>query len=36
MGWTTPYPAEWAGAHGKGLAKLKLKLDPNAKVVDDD
>lgn len=29
-GWETPYPTEWAGAHGKGLKKLKLELDPDA------
>ena len=29
MGWTTPYPVEYAGAHGKGLKKLGLILDPN-------
>jgi hypothetical protein len=29
-GWETPYPIEWAGAHGKGLKKLKLELDPDA------
>lgn len=26
----TPYPADWAGAHGKGLAALGLAFDPNA------
>ena len=28
-GWNTPYPEQWAGAHGKGLAKLGLQLDPS-------
>jgi len=27
------YPAEWAGAHGRGLAALGLALDPE---LDDD
>ncbi|HEX8913267.1 MAG TPA: alkaline phosphatase family protein [Humisphaera sp.] len=31
-----PYPKAWSGAHGKGLAKLGLKVDPNAKKDDDD
>ena len=31
-----PYPSEWAGAHGRGLARLGLKLDPSAKDDDDD
>jgi hypothetical protein len=31
-----PYPAELAGAHGKGLARLHLKLDAKAKADDDD
>jgi hypothetical protein len=31
MGWESAYPAEWAGAHGRGLGKLKLKLDPSDK-----
>ena len=26
-GWQTPYPAEFAGAHGRGLEKLGLKMD---------
>ncbi len=26
-GTTAPYPAEFAGPHGKGLAALHLKLD---------
>ena len=30
-----PYPAEWAGAHGRGLESLRLKLDP-AGVRDED
>lgn len=25
-----PYPSEWAGAHGKGLAARGLSLDPNS------
>ncbi|MDZ4783037.1 MAG: bifunctional YncE family protein/alkaline phosphatase family protein [Planctomycetia bacterium] len=25
-----PYPADWAGPHGKGLASLGLSFDPNA------
>ncbi len=29
-----PYPAEWAGAHGRGLKNLHLKLDPDGR--DDD
>jgi hypothetical protein len=31
-----PYPSEWAGAHGRGLARLGLQLDPSAKDDDDD
>jgi len=31
-----PYPAEFAGPHGKGLAALHLKLDRSAKPKDDD
>jgi 4-amino-4-deoxy-L-arabinose transferase-like glycosyltransferase len=31
-----PYPAAYAGAHGKGLKKLRLKLDTNAGDDDDD
>jgi hypothetical protein len=31
-----PYPAEFAGAHGRGLAKLHLKLDGSVKDDDDD
>lgn len=27
MGWDTPYPAQWAGAHGRGLAELGLEAD---------
>lgn len=27
-GWSTPYPLEWAGAHGRGLKKLRLTLSP--------
>ncbi|MBI4327962.1 MAG: bifunctional YncE family protein/alkaline phosphatase family protein [Chloroflexi bacterium] len=29
-GTDTPYPAHWAGAHGKGLKGLRLKLVPDA------
>jgi hypothetical protein len=29
------YPAEWAGAHGRGLKAKGLKLDPNAEDDDD-
>ena len=32
-GWTTPYPIEWAGAHGRGLKSLGLVIDEEA---DDD
>lgn len=32
----TPYPAEWAGPHGRGLAALGLKLDESGAVDDDD
>lgn len=37
-GGDTPYPAEWAGSHGKGLAALGLRLDPRGGAVewDDD
>jgi YVTN family beta-propeller protein len=35
-GWQTPYPAQWAGAHGRGLKRLGLKLDPHVKDDDDD
>lgn len=35
-GSTAPYPAEFAGAHGKGLAKLHLKVDGAQRVRDDD
>lgn len=35
-GWSTPYPAEFAGAHGKGLARRGLKLKAGAGVEDDD
>jgi YVTN family beta-propeller protein len=31
-----PYPAEFAGPHGKGLAALHLKLDTSVKPKDDD
>jgi DNA-binding beta-propeller fold protein YncE/phospholipase C len=27
MGWTTPYPREVAGSHGKGLTEIQLKID---------
>jgi YVTN family beta-propeller protein len=30
------YPAEWAGPHGRGLARLGLKLDSSGAVDDDD
>ena len=29
-GWETPYPADWSGAHGRGLTELGLTLDPAA------
>ena len=29
-GWETPYPADWSGAHGRGLEELGLSLDQNA------
>ncbi|MFK7766843.1 MAG: alkaline phosphatase family protein [Mariniblastus sp.] len=29
-GWETPYPTDWSGAHGKGLEKLGLSLDPDS------
>jgi hypothetical protein len=28
MGIDTPYPAQFAGAHGRGLKAFKLKLTP--------
>jgi len=31
-----PFPAAYTGAHGKGLAKLNLRLDPNVVEDDDD
>ena len=31
-GRTDPYPAEFSGAHGKGLSKLGLKFDPSLNV----
>ncbi|QOV90244.1 bifunctional YncE family protein/alkaline phosphatase family protein [Humisphaera borealis] len=31
-----PYPKEWSGPHGKGLAALGLKKDPNAPKDEDD
>ena len=27
-GWSTPYPVEWTGPHGRGLSELGLKRDP--------
>lgn len=35
-GIAAPYPADWAGAHGRGLAALGLKLDRSGAVDDDD
>jgi hypothetical protein len=35
-GSAAPYPAEFAGAHGKGLAKLRLKVDATKRLKDDD
>lgn len=29
-GWTTPYPSEWSGPHGRGLNGLGLLHDPTA------
>lgn len=29
-GWETPYPVQWAGAHGKGLKELGLEHDESA------
>ena len=29
-GWGTPYPADWAGPHGRGLATLGLKISEEA------
>ncbi len=29
-GWTTTYPAEWSGPHGRGLSGLGLQHDPHA------
>lgn len=29
-GWETPYPADWSGAHGRGLKKLGLVVDPDS------
>ena len=31
-----PYPAKWAGAHGRGLKKLGLKIDGTVRDDDDD
>ncbi len=28
-GWDSPYPADWSGPHGRGLADMGLILDPN-------
>jgi YVTN family beta-propeller protein len=35
-GASLPYPAEFAGAHGRGLKALALKLDPNVRDGDED
>src|SRR5262249_48872013 len=35
-GVAVPYPAEWAGAHGRDLQKLGLRLDPNGRDDDND
>ncbi len=35
-GWDTPYPAQWSGAHGKGLEKLGLKKSDLGGDDDDD
>ncbi|MDP4195223.1 MAG: alkaline phosphatase family protein [Bacteroidota bacterium] len=35
-GYNTPYPEKFAGAHGKGLKRLKLKLDNKAIEKDED
>ncbi|HEX8524549.1 MAG TPA: bifunctional YncE family protein/alkaline phosphatase family protein [Tepidisphaeraceae bacterium] len=35
-GISVPYPAQLAGAHGKGLARLRLKLDANVQPDEDD
>jgi hypothetical protein len=32
MGAAAPYPAEFAGAHGKGLKKLNLRLEKSGQV----
>ncbi len=29
-GWQTPYPEQWAGAHGRGLKELGLQIDLDA------
>jgi hypothetical protein len=34
-GLEAPYPAQWAGAHGRGLKDLHLKLDKNVRDEDD-
>lgn len=36
MGMEAEYPEEWAGAHGTGLPRLGLKLDPDAGGEDED
>jgi hypothetical protein len=30
-GWQTPYPAQWSGPHGRGLADLGLGFDSDSK-----
>jgi len=32
----TPYPKEWAGAHGRGLAKKGVKLDGTAEAEEEE
>lgn len=29
-GWETPYPSQWAGAHGRGLKKFRLEHAPES------
>lgn len=36
MGFKSRYPAEWAGAHGKGLKERGLEFDPDGDGDDDD
>ncbi|HZZ43695.1 MAG TPA: bifunctional YncE family protein/alkaline phosphatase family protein [Tepidisphaeraceae bacterium] len=36
MGWDSKYPRDFAGAHGRGLRQLHLKLDGSVKDDDDD